>query len=533
MSSTSDHKTGEDAFDFDPFVPLTVEELNDLIPGYEFVQFIDRGGMGAVYKAVQKSLGRMVAVKLLPPVHRNRQRFAERFAREARALALLNHPHIVSVYDSGETEDGHMFYAMEFVTGTDLSHLLRRESLSPKQILTIITQVCGALQFAHEQGVVHRDIKPANILIDERGNVKVADFGLAKVTGLGGAVSTLTATGATMGTPIYIAPEAMAHEATADHRADIYSLGVMIYEMLTGQVPKGVWEPPSKLSGTDARLDEVVTTAMQSDPEKRYQHVSDMTLIIQKLLEHGEVLAGFDTPRPRPADRKPAGPSANVSTIRLDVEARTRQWRKTLGVAAATAVVMAVGFYAIKKPHQPAIPATSPASVPNLLAANSMTAAAEQINLVKWVFDKGGFVNVLLPGRAERLMGDVSDIRSAGELPPGAFAVWRISMSHAPLADDKALEELISLCQAAGTVANLNLRGASVTPDGLRMLQRLDTLTNLDIASSHAVTVTSVPHIAACKNLTLLRIGGAGADDMPRITQLFRSLRPDCEISIE
>lgn len=525
MPSNSDHPNGEDVFDDDPYMPLSVEKLNSLIPGYEFVQFIDRGGMGAVYKAVQKSLNRMVAVKILPPVHRNKQRFAERFAREARALALLNHPHIVSVYDSGETRDGHMFYAMEFVTGTDLSHLLRRESLSPRQILTIVTQVCEALQFAHEHGVVHRDIKPANILIDERGNVKVADFGLAKVSGHGTGASSYTATGTAMGTPHYIAPEAMTHEADADHRADIYSLGVMIYEMLTGQVPKGVWELPSKRSGADASLDEIVTTAMQNAPNKRYQQVSDMTLIIQKLLEHGERLAGFDTPRAIP-ERKPAGPSAEFTTMRLgDPKSQTKKH----GVIAfvGIAAVLAAGVLAAKR--QPIADTPQPPTSPTI----TLTATQAQTALANWVFDKGGFINVAKPGSADRVMGDAADLYSAIELPKDAFTVWRVNVTRNPLPNDAAFNELVDLCLKAGTVENLNLRNSSVKPMSLQRLQELDLLTNIDLTGSTAITEASVLHIAGCKKLTLFRLGGATTADTTRIATTLRSLRPDCEVVVE
>ena len=533
MRSNFDNETGEDAVRFDPFVPPALEELNALIPDYEFIQFIDQGGMGAVYKAIQKSLNRVVAVKLLPLVHRNKQRFAERFAREGRALALLNHPHIVSVYDSGESKDGHMYYAMEYVVGTDLQNLLRRENLSPKQILNIVTQVCEALQFAHDQGVVHRDVKPANILIDERGNVKVADFGLAKVIGRSG-TSSFTATGATMGTPDYIAPEAASHETVTDHRADIYSLGVMIYEMLTGQVPKGVWEPPSKRAGVDARLDDVVNKAMQSDPEKRYQHVSDMTQIIQKLLATGDKLAGFDRPRPPTPARKPAGPSAEAPTVSIGDRTRTST-RRTAAITsiAVTLAVVAAGLLVAKQ--QGWLPGSSPPppGIPSDPITGPAAAPAEQIKLAAWVFDHGGFVNVMGPGQSERLMGDSADLHSARELPPGAFSVWRISMSDAPLPDDKALDELISLSRAAGTVANLNLRGANVTPSGLKSLSQLETLASLDLASSPAITEASVPHIGACKNLKLLKIGGAGASDVNRISQMLRSLNPECEIEIE
>lgn len=202
-------------------IPPSLAELDVLIPAYQFVQFIDSGGMGAVYKAVQKSLNRIVAIKLLPSCHKERDGFVERFRREAEALAKLNHSHIISVYDFGETSDGQMYYAMEFVDGMDLYHLLRRDPPSPKRLLEILLHVGSAIQYAHDHNIVHRDIKPANILINEQGDVKVADFGLAKI--LGPQTIDVTATGTALGTPDYIAPEATEHGVVIDHRVDIYS----------------------------------------------------------------------------------------------------------------------------------------------------------------------------------------------------------------------------------------------------------------------------------------------------------------------
>src|SRR4051812_27344621 len=153
-------------------------ELAAHFPRLEVLELLGQGGMGAVYKARQPGLDRFVALKILPPEVGRDPAFAERFAREARALARLSHPHIVAVYDFGQA-DGLYYVTMEYVDGVDLRRALRAGELTPEQALAIIPQVCDALQFAHDQGVVHRDIKPENILLDRRGRVKVADFGLA------------------------------------------------------------------------------------------------------------------------------------------------------------------------------------------------------------------------------------------------------------------------------------------------------------------------------------------------------------------
>lgn len=520
-----------DAIKFDPFIPPSTAELDELIPSYKFLEFIDCGGMGAVYKAVQKSLNRTVAIKLLPQVHRHKATFSERFIREAHALAQLNHPHIVGVHDFGETKDGQMYYAMEFVSGMDLQQLLKRAPPGPKQILKIITQVCEALQFAHERGIVHRDIKPANILIDERGNVKVADFGLVKI--VGPQISNYTATGATLGTPDYIAPEALDHNGKIDHRADIYSLGVMIYELLTGHVPKGAWDPPSVCSGSDKRIDIIVSTAMQNNPEKRYQHVSDMTQVLEKLLLNSDNWKNYR----RPAKNSRTGnedPVAEISTdavtIKIQHGKRPAKRRKLVWVTGAV-LFMVAGIFVVPQAgwlSQPAVQANVPAPLP--VTPPSAPVAPEQSKLALWVIDHGGFVNVRSSNSAEMLMGGDADIKNASNLPAGPYNVWRVSFNEAPIADESTLEELAALSSAEGTVQNLNLRGMTAPADALRHLASINTLRNLDLMASPTVTRDAIPHLVACKQLTLLRIGGSQLPVDSAIASELRTLMPDCTI---
>jgi predicted Ser/Thr protein kinase/type II secretory pathway pseudopilin PulG len=261
------------------FIPPKIEELAAKFPQLEVLEFIGQGGMGAVYKVRQKQLDRIVALKILPPQAASGPGFAERFAREARALAKLNHPHIVTLYEFGQA-DGLFYFLMEFVDGTNLRQVLNAGRIAPKEALAIVPQICEALQFAHENGIVHRDIKPENILLSREGRVKIADFGVAKIVaeGLNEAAGTpvapageLTEAGSTIGTPQYMAPEQIKNSAEVDHRADIYSLGVVFYQMLTGELPSGKIEPPSKKVQVDVRLDEVVLRALEKKPELRYQ----------------------------------------------------------------------------------------------------------------------------------------------------------------------------------------------------------------------------------------------------------------------
>jgi serine/threonine protein kinase len=262
------------------WTPPGVDELAALFSGYEIEELLGRGAMGAVYRARQPSLDRLVAIKVLPLEISADEEVAARFRREARALARLQHPHIIAVHDFGTTAEGHLFFVMEYVEGTDLACLLRSGRLDVAQALDIVRQICEALQFAHAQGVIHRDIKPANVLVDRNGQVKVGDFGLAKLTGMDD-LRDQTRSDTGLGTPDYTAPEQW--RGLADHRADIYSLGVMFYEMLTGEIPHGVFDPPSKKVPVDARLDPVVLRAMHEEPERRYQQAREMRAEVDRV----------------------------------------------------------------------------------------------------------------------------------------------------------------------------------------------------------------------------------------------------------
>jgi len=257
------------------FVPLTPTELQQKLPQLEIQKLLGQGGMGAVYLGRQLSLDRPVAVKILPQEISDDPSFADRFAREARALARLNHPQIVAVYDFGQVE-GLYYLLMEYVDGVNLRQALRAGQLTPTDALAIVPQICEALQFAHDEGIVHRDIKPENILLDKKGRVKIADFGLAKLLGPQAEETGLTGTQQVMGTWNYMAPEQLRGSRDVDHRADIYSLGVVFYELLTGALPVGRFPLPSRKLGTDARLDDVVLRALEHEPEQRYQRASEV-----------------------------------------------------------------------------------------------------------------------------------------------------------------------------------------------------------------------------------------------------------------
>jgi predicted Ser/Thr protein kinase len=305
------------------FVPPSPASLAPLFPQLEIIDVLGHGGMGAVYRAKQTKLDRIVALKIIRPEAAADPAFAERFNREARTLARLAHPQIVGVYDFGEvtlasggrqpsekpaSRQTLYYFIMEYVDGANLRQVMQAGQLAPEEALRIVPQICEALQYAHDEGIVHRDIKPENILLDQRGKVKIADFGLAKLAATSKEQFTLTGTHQVMGTPRYMAPEQMEGSHAVDHRADIYSLGVVFYEMLTGRVPAGHFEPPSKAANVDERVDQVVLRALARDPASRFQSVSELKSNVEAISH-----ISSEVPISSAAPQRP--PVRGVSTI--------------------------------------------------------------------------------------------------------------------------------------------------------------------------------------------------------------------------
>jgi len=257
---------------------FTEEEEVPVFPGLKILGVIGRGGMGIVYKAARAD-GQAVAVKVLSPRYASAPEFIERFTREAEALTKLSHPNIVAIHSSG-VHDSVPYLVMEYVEGTSLRRKIREKALTAERSIEIASQVCDALQFAHKHGIVHRDIKPENILIDPQGNVKIADFGLAKLTSTDG--TRLTLSNAVMGTPHYMAPEQLEKSSDVDERADLFSLGVVLYEMLTGELPIGRFKPPSE-KGVDLRMDSIVLDLLERDPEDRVSSAKELGRQLKRL----------------------------------------------------------------------------------------------------------------------------------------------------------------------------------------------------------------------------------------------------------
>ena len=337
-----------------------------MLPQYEVEKLIGRGGMGAVYRGIQLSLERPVAIKLLPPVIEQQDpAFAERFKNEAKLMGRLNHPAIVSVYDFGRTNDGQLYFVMEYVDGTDVQQMIAAHGKLPAEhALAITAHVCDALGYAHKQGVIHRDIKPSNVLIDSDGRVKVADFGLAKVAGDDGHSRGLTQTGMAMGTPDYVAPESLILGIQVDGRADLYAVGVMLYQMLTGDLPRGMFKMPSqKVPGVDPRFDRIVRRALEQDREERYQSSVEIRRDLDVILSTPFAEAGKQSSSaiPRQAAREIQGrgkvpvhlqrqPRAPVHHEELSEGLPRRS--STLPYVFAVAIIVLGGGWAVL--HQPA-----------------------------------------------------------------------------------------------------------------------------------------------------------------------------------
>jgi len=275
----------------------SAKRLGEMLPQYDISAMIGRGGMGAVYRGRQAKLNRDVAIKVLPETFTqggDEQHFVKRFEQEAQAMANLDHPAIISVYDFGETEDGQIYFVMEFVDGVDIQQFLQQSGgkISQEHALSITAHVLDALDYAHGHGIMHRDIKPANILLNHEGRVKIADFGLAKT--LAGPddddnaspsrQAPLTKSDVAVGTPDFVAPEALDSDRVPDHRADLYAVGVMLYQMLTGSLPRGQFKLPSeRLPAIDPRIDDIISKALQADPDDRYASASEVRLALDPI----------------------------------------------------------------------------------------------------------------------------------------------------------------------------------------------------------------------------------------------------------
>ncbi|HLL06538.1 MAG TPA: serine/threonine-protein kinase [Myxococcaceae bacterium] len=306
--------------------------LADAIEGYRLENRVGVGGMGEVHRATQLSLNRTVAVKLLNPELAKDPSFVARFQKEAAALATLSHPNIVSIVDKGKAADTY-YLVMEFVDGPSMREQMRAPLLSAQDGLKMMLEICRAVDYAHRRGVIHRDLKPENILFDKQAGLiaKVTDFGLASFLDDNSARFALTNTHVSMGTLSYMAPEQRVDAKNADGRADIFSLGVILYELLVGEVPLGTFDPPSKSKpDIDPRLDAIVGRCLKPDPDERYPTVAALVAELEPLVP------GVSSQAPKPITR--------FQRFKLGVG---RVVRFTLRTAATLLVLAAVAVLAV------------------------------------------------------------------------------------------------------------------------------------------------------------------------------------------
>jgi serine/threonine-protein kinase len=358
------------------------------VPGYEILAKIGQGGMGAVYKARQVRMDRVVALKILPPRLARDRQFVDRFLQEARAVAKLRHENIVLGIDAGEAE-GVYFFAMEYVEGETLQQVLRREGrIDERRALNAALQVARALQHAYEHHMVHRDIKPDNMLVAKDGVVKLCDLGLAKEQK---ADPGLTQAGMAVGTPHYISPEQARGEGAIDIRSDLYSLGAALYHLAVGEVPfsgptpavvmtKHVTTPApaprEKVPALSEAFNDLVLKCMAKHREHRFQTPAQLIQAIEK------ILASPPPPAGRAGTGAHAAPGERVGTGAVAVPSALRRRsaeRSPMGGLVVGAVVLAVaaGVFFILSSDRPAPPAKAPRTPPKVAPATNDAAAGE------------------------------------------------------------------------------------------------------------------------------------------------------------
>lgn len=346
------------------FEAPSIQELAPLFPGYEIETLIATGGMGAVYRAIQKSLDRTVAIKILPKEFSKDAAFCEGFEAEAKAMAKLNHPNLIGVYDFGEV-NGMLYIIMEYVPGHSLFHASNGMAIDPGEVVRLVSGICDGLAHAHENGILHRDIKPSNILLDLEARPKIGDFGLARPMD-----RKIQEGEEIFGTPHYTAPEVVDAPHTVNNRADIFSVGVLLHELLTGKLPADDRRPASLISHCDPRFDAIIRRATNPLADARHSNAAEISKELR-------AIGQSQGPRVARGPAQPVNPVHRPSAGRRS--ARPVVIRKSSGggsgiVAMLVVAALAIGafvYFSGKPADQTPPPPVAPPSPPNPKPANS------------------------------------------------------------------------------------------------------------------------------------------------------------------
>jgi serine/threonine protein kinase len=430
-------------------------ELSALLPpgAYQVESFLGQGGMGAVYKGTQVRLKRSVAIKIMRRDLGKDYDFEVRFEREAQAMAKLNHPGIVSVIDYGEAGPDYLYIVMELVDGADLMDVIRSGGMTQEMALSLLPQICDALQFAHDHGIVHRDIKPSNIMLTRDGRIKMADFGLAKHFDAENSFRTQTGTG--MGTPDYAAPEQFDPTTQIDHRADIYALGVMIYQMITGQLPRGVWKPPSQRAAVDPHWDDIVFRAMQNDPADRYQQASQVKTDVSSIPLIAGRAAAPSAAASGPAETSSPKPGALGQSALPKTKSRAPL---LIGAVAVLAITL---FFALKQPDPGRTDGPPSAAKASAVPNSSSAAIGGQSALPNAIppLPESGWQPLFtetewhLPYKTTRKQADGSTVPAGRSFENGLLHVQNFSYVKPQPATDAAIRARIVIQPGSDTLA--------------------------------------------------------------------------------
>ena len=309
--------------DASPFELLPAEEVEELLPSYSQISFLAKGGMAAVYRGLQTSLERPVAIKMLPEEFGADESFRLRFVAEGKAMARLNHPNLVGIFDFGQVNNL-LYLVMEFVDGQTLHEHAYGSPMDELEAIDLCQKVADGLAHAHENGILHRDIKPANILLDQNLQPKLGDFGLAE------GEEREEGDDLIFGTPGYTAPEVMADPAAADEKADIFAIGIMLYELITTTLPADPYQAPSRIAQTDPRIDNVIAKAIQPHPNHRHASARELAKELKTL--HAQIKSA---PRRKLASVAPAGNAAR--TLQVDAPAPPKSFANSSTAAGGRA----------------------------------------------------------------------------------------------------------------------------------------------------------------------------------------------------